>query len=385
MNFNKKEYEEIFKTGLQNAYKQKLISRSNDFLKYINNREDIENFYVMILSVHAEWLDEVYEEMQLVYDSTYISKATGIDLDHIGEWLGIPRAGQTRSYVDVVLTLSREQDEDITIPPGALTLSTKQGVLYKNSKTIYIPRGKTSVTASAYSVNKGPSTKISENTLTLFENNDYGLKKCNNPLASTGGEDIQTDEEYRDYLKNWSKILQKGNNWAYKNYFRNCDGLDSYHLIPCWDGTGTIKIVIDANDESTSNIKQEIYNNIQENIALYDDDIQVMNADKKEIPIYAVVNVDIDQINPYSRIEKDEIKTKIRNAISIFINGGYKANGSYYKGLVIGEDFIPHKLAVFVDNEVSELKDINIKTPSAYVEISDEEIGVSNNIIVDVI
>ena len=54
MTFKKKEYDEIFLEGLNNALEEHLISRQEDFEKYIKNKDDIENFYVLLLSVDAE-------------------------------------------------------------------------------------------------------------------------------------------------------------------------------------------------------------------------------------------------------------------------------------------------------------------------------------------
>ena len=62
-----------------------------------------------------------------------------------------------------------------------------------------------------------------------------------------------------------------------------------------------------------------------------------------------------------------------------------KNNGSYYPGLVLGEDFIPHKLAVYLDQEISELKNITFTYPEDYILILDEEIGVSNDIKIEMI
>ena len=90
--------------------------------------------------------------------------------------------------------------------------------------------------------------------------------------------------------------------------------------------------------------------------------------------------MDIDRLNPYSASEKDVIEAKIISAIKIFIDGGYRVNGDWYEGLYLGEDFIPHKLAVFLDDEIPELKNISFKYPEDYVQILDDEIGVSNNI-----
>ena len=46
------------------------------------------------------------------------------------------------------------------------------------------------------------------------------------------------------------------------------------------------------------------------------------------------------------------MNAKIITAIKVFIDGGYRINGEWYDGLYLGEDFIPHKLAVFLDEEI---------------------------------
>ena len=103
------------------------------------------------------------------------------------------------------------------------------------------------------------------------------------------------------------------------------------------------------------------------------------------INIYAIVDVDIDQVNPYSKVEKDTIREKIIHAIKVFIDGGYTVDGEWYPGLFLGEDFIPHKLAVFLDDEIPELQNITFNYPSDYIRIGDDEIGVSNDITIEMI
>lgn len=379
MNFRRKEYEEIFLKGLQNALEQKLISKEEDFEKYIKNKEDIENFYVMLMSIHAEWIAEIYEAMQLIYDSTFIDKATGIDLDHIGEWVGIPRPTATKSYVDLVFHLNRPLDENLIIPEGVLVTSKKtDGVNYKTAKRVEVPAGELEVIAPAYSTTRGANTYVAEKEiekidLALSDFKGVGLK-VRNDYSSTGGSDVMSDEEYRRYLKNWTRIQQKGNAWAYKNYFANLDGLDSYNLIPRWDGAGTLKIVIDKSGESEY-IANQIYKEIMEQVALFDDDIYITDAVKRQISITCRANIDLDTVVPYSADEKKAVLEKLKNLIKVFVDGG-DLNGKHYKGMTIGEDFIPHKLAVFLDKNIPELKNITFSYPTEPIVLNDEEIGV---------
>jgi hypothetical protein len=69
-------------------------------------------------------------------------------------------------------------------------------------------------------------------------------------------------------------------------------------------------------------------------------------------------------------VEKAEIVQKVENAISTYVDGGYRTSGKYYSGLTIGEDFVPWKCGIFVSEEVSEVKNI--------VFASDEPIFVGN-------
>ena len=136
-------------------------------------------------------------------------------------------------------------------------------------------------------------------------------------------------------------------------------------------------------DPGTDYQLNKAYTDLQSIVSQCSEDIFMSAPISKYINIYAIVNVDIDQINPYSSVEKSEIQAKIISAIKIFINGGYRVNGEWYSGLGLGEDFIPHKLAVFLDDEIPELKNITFNYPEDYVQIGDEEIGVSNEITIE--
>ena len=388
MNFKQKFYDEIFLKGLQNSYKQHLISRQEDFLNYVANREDIENFYVMLESIHADWLDDVYVEMKNVYDGDFINLATGKDLDKIGEKLGIKRRAATRAYTDVVFTLTKELDNDFTIPAGVL-LTTKAGVSYKTDTTGTILQVKTSVTVPAYATVTGVAGKVNKDTLTAIVTGSNNITvsgvTVTNPSVSSGGVDAETDEEYREYLKTWMKIHAKSDEDVYNYYINKYDGLDGCSLLPCWDGAGTIKVVVDRADNTSADFLNVLYNRIKKDVCLMDDDVIVVDALKRSIDVSIVVDVDIDQLNPFSRTEKDEIALRTESAVKLFIDGGFRTDGSYYKGLSIGEDFIPHKLSVFLDKEIKELKDIKFNYPLTYTALSNEEIASSGKVSVEVL
>ena len=385
MTYVRKYYKEIFLKALNEALKQSLISHQEEFERYVSNKQDISNFYVMLLSIHSEIFEQVYSDMTEVYFSDKINHAIGSDLDDIGLMLGIPRPQATRASVEVTFTLNHDQDTDVLESPGIL-VTTQNGISYRTVEELYIPTGELTGTVNAVAVNPGTGSIIIENQISKLESDlssTQSSTRVNTGSASSGGREGFNDEEYRLLLKHHKEIFQKGNEWAFINYLDNFDGLDGYSFIPNWDGSGTIKIILDP---GTDYQLGQAYNDLQSQISQASEDICMTAPVKIPINVYAVVDVDIDRVNPYSSNEKEEIKSKIVSAIKLFIDGGKNiVTGEYHKGLSIGEDFIPYKLGAFLDKQIPELKNITFNVPENYITITDEEIGTANIITIEMV
>lgn len=381
MNYEEKSYEEIFESMLEDSLEKGLISHAEDFAAYVADKEDISNYYVMDKSVIAEMFATAYESITSVYESAKVEYAEGNDLDEMGKIVGIERPPATYAEAEVTFRLSQSIEEDLNIPAGII-VSTVDNIEYRTLENLFIAADGTEATIPCIAVEPGVSSKVIENSLTRIVDDLEVQLTCTNDKASSGGTEQYTDDEYRYLLLNWTKIMIKGSDDAYENYFANFDGIDSYKIVPNWDGTGTVKVVLDPGTPSQLN---QAYDDLQGSITQASEDIVMFSPISKYIDIYAVVNVDIDQLNPYSTVEKDEIRARIITGIKCFIDGGYHVDGSYYQGLVLGEDFIPHKLAVFLDDEIPELKNITFNYPEDYIPILDEEIGVSNTITIEML
>lgn len=380
-NYIEKQYEDIFEAMLNDSLEKGLISHAEEFPSYIKNNQDISNYYVMDKSVIAEMFATVYQSMTSIYESAKVEYAEGGDLDNIGKNVGILRPQATSAEVECTFTLVGTIEEDIDIPEGVI-VATSKGIEYETIEPIFIATGENETTVSCRAVIPGVASKVIENSITrVLSDTEYTLRVINEH-GSSGGTEAYTDDEYRYLLMNWTKIYIKGSAEAFEYYFANFDGIDSYRIVPNWNGTGTLKCILSP---GTSEQLNRAYPDLQNIVSQANEDITMFAPDEKPIDIYAVVNVDIDQINPYSEVEKEDIQAKIKTAVKTFIDGGYRNNGVWYPGLYLGEDFIPHKLAVFLDDEISELKSIQFNYPSDYVTILDEEIGISRNITIEMI
>lgn len=382
MNYVPKNLEEIFEEILEDSVERGLISHAEDFLSQIKNQDDISNYYVMDGAVYSKIFEMCYHAMTAVYESDKIEYASGEDLDNIGKTRGIIRPGATHAMAKVTFRLANGTvEDDISIPEG-VTVSTDDGIEYVTTDEIYIAAGNVESTVECKSVIPGSGYKILENTLVnIVDHLRYNFT-CTNHERSSGGAEAYNDDEYRYLILNWIKIHLKGSLEAFEYYFASFDGIDGYKLVPNFDVTGHSKIIIDPGTPDQLNTA---YNELQTEISQMNEDLYLCAPKKVPIDIYAVVNVDIDQINPYSSVEKENIKSRIIQAIKVFIDGGYTVSEEYYEGLLIGEDFIPHKLAVFVDEEIPELKNITFNYPEDYVQINDEEKGKSNYIDIEMI
>jgi len=383
MNYEQKYYPEIFEKVLNDSLENGLISHAEEFPSFIADKKDISNYYVMDKAVLADMVAQVYEDLTLVHNSIDVDLAEGEDLDNLGKIRGVSRPLATYAMAEITFTISQTQDEDVLID-DEIIVSTEKGIRYRTLEEIYIPVGEISVTVQAIAVEPGTESKVIENTLINIESelDVEGNITCTNRKGSSGGSEDYTDDQYRELLKDWTKIHLKGSDEAYEYYFASFEGLDSYRIVPNWDGTGTVKVILDPGTDYQLN---DAYDDLQNIVSQETEDITMFSPVDKEIDIYAVINVDIDQVNPYSLGEKEQIKSRILAAIKTFIDGGYTNDGMYYIGLELGEDFIPHKLAVFLDGEIPELKNITFNYPTDYIPILDEEKGVSNNIVIEMV
>lgn len=358
VNYKGKDFDQIFKEMLQDAFQYELTSSDEHFLDYINNRQDIENMYILFLSVYAMQTSEFYEEATKIYNSNDLDKAVGVDLDILGSKIGVSRPQAQKSGVTLRFSLISYPNKDIKIPKGTI-VSNGEGISYYTVENATIIQGENYVDVGALSVDGGYNNNVGRNTLNFIEKKISGVSSyvsVTNPKGSSGGRSAFSDDEYRELIRNWTYSHIKGTKEAYELFFAYYDGVESYNLVPKWDGAGTLKVIIDPSDDW---IIDDVSKKLLQNVELFDDDVYVTGAKRKVIDINAVANVSIDNIEEYTYSEKELIKQKVTNAIKVYIDGGYKNNGEYHTGLLIGDDFIPLQCAVFILQEVPQIKSID--------------------------
>lgn len=389
MNYVQKFYDELFLFSLENAYDSGLISQDDNFLTYVKSKQDISNFYVMNLSVLADSHEDIHYDMNDVYLSNKVNHALGTDLDEIGRIIGCSRPQATQA--SVVLTFRTNSYDTVKVIPAGITVSTNGGISYSTVKAVELPAGTTEIDIYALATEPGMDSRVLAGTLTSIDTDaseetiGVTLLSVTNKNPSSGGDDTYNDDLYRELILEWRKENIRGSKEAYTKFFANYEGVTSYKLIPNWNGvSGTLKIVVDPGDPVQLN---DIYDKIRTSVTQLPEDLTLFAPEPVPIDIYAVCNVDIDVINPYSSIEKESIRSRIEDAVVLYIEG----NVTEFTGLKIGEDFIPYQLGVFISKLVPELKDITFKYPRdkdgevVPITITDEQKAVKGKINVEIL
>lgn len=367
LNYRGWTYKKAFLQMLNEAYDEGIISNNKDFPSYIESRQDIESELVMLYSIIAETLFDkdtgCINLLEQNYNSHILNRATGVDLDVLGEYFGLYRIPATYSCTDLTITINTPLDYDLTIPRGTRFTNTNGDIVFSTREQVTLPKGNTIITANAISSISSYSGRVSAGEITVGLDQVGGVTLHSyNQTASVGGLPEETDDEFRTRISNWAYSLPRTTLSSYRNYLRSLDGLKGYNLVPRWNGTGTLKIIVSP---SSDYIINSIMDYVDTSICNIDDDVTVVGATEKNLHLSIILNVDIDQVIPYTTSQKEIIRQKVQTALYIYVNGGYLNDGSWWDGFSIGEDFIPSKCSYFLQQQVSELKNITFITPGS--------------------
>lgn len=361
------DYNVLYRQALKDAIDKKLLNIPEETIEDIMKGKDIENVYVLFLSIYAKIISDYYLNAQEIYESNDIKLAEGNDLDIIGLKLGLPRYEPTKASTIIEFTTSDILDHTVVVEEG-VELISDTGQTYTTDESFIFDSSVKTARVNATSNGRGSGVRVKTGELDTIITEIPGINIIfgENIIPSIGGKDAESDEDYRTRLINWRLIEQKGNEYAYRNVLDNFDGLDDYQLIPKWDGAGTVKVVLKEIKQDTTSIgytRKQVYDALQEKAVRFDEDLTIISAPEYPINIYCNINVDYDVINPYSLTEKEDIKNRTVQAIK-----------DYVAQLKIGEDFIPFKCGVYLDEVFEGIKNIDFTSPKNPIVIEDESV-----------
>jgi len=213
--------------------------------------------YDAIAPCSAE-LANMYIQIQIYKDQTFVKTAKGKNLDKIGEQYTIPRLKATKARR--IAEFIDENDNLVNLPIG-----NRFSVPSSNATITYKIVAQTSQTGHAIIECEQEGTignEYSGALLPLFTTN---LKSATIIGTQQPARNEESDEDYSNRIID--KLNAKpfgGNIRAYKDYVEAISGTSEPKVFPVWDGGGTVKIsVLDSqynaiSNEFISQIKEEL-------------------------------------------------------------------------------------------------------------------------------
>lgn len=170
--------------------------------------------------------------------------------------------GKPKTVVPSGIKLATEADADLDIK--SVFFLTTESVTISDNGTTDIP---------IRAITAGSSGDVSAGSIILLATARKNIYSITNPAATTGG----TDDESLDSLL--SRYLEKvrnpgtsGNKADYKQWATSVNGVGDAHVIPLWNGEGTVKVVVLGADKkpAAADIIEAVYDYINETAATGD-------------------------------------------------------------------------------------------------------------------
>ena len=184
--FKKKTYQDL-KDDLETKFKEKFGNDINTSSRSV---------FGMLIAIFAWFLAILWETAERVYNSSYSSKAEGVQLDRLATNKGMSRDQESESYVDLSFT---------GVPGSTIKaqsrFSTKESLYFYLIEDVTLDATGKGI-GEAVSMDKGLQTNVAPNTITLQAEPVETVYTVTNPLSATGGRDVESDTEFRDRLLN---------------------------------------------------------------------------------------------------------------------------------------------------------------------------------------
>ena len=234
----------------------------NNFLNSLNNElSKIEGTYNFdIASGVGIGLEQLYEVLDYWEKQTFIDTATEDEIiDKHCVLFGVERRKGAKATGEIEITGKAGQlirDRTIVI--------NRKGVKYKTTSQTYL-NGKGVGNATIECLESGEIGNCAEGEIVTFEIADTNLYTVTNKKAITGGYEKEPNNLLIQRAREKAlRPAHSGNIYDYMQWCKEVDGVGNVHVIPLWNGNGTVKVLIsDYNKEQAG---EELIKRVRERI-----------------------------------------------------------------------------------------------------------------------
>lgn len=355
----------------------------------------------MFLRVVAFSLSLAWQLAEKVYNSAFVDFATGINLDHVGKYIGIQR----REAVKATGEATFSGDDGTDIPEGfVIETDTEEPVQFETTEAGTISGG--SAILEIQALEAGTAGNVEADTITVIVNPLSGLSSVTNANATgdedsgyTQGAERETDAEFRQRYRD---SVAKGGASTIESIRASLLEIDNVNSA-----------VVEENDTDATvdgipakSIRALVYGGVDDDIAQsifetksggiraygtteitvtdsMDNDHTIGFTRPTEVDIY--VDVALTTNSDFPADGDEQVETEIVKYI-----GGTDADSNEYTGLGLGEDVIYIKVISAI-TQVDGVLDADVTigtsdnpTGTDNISIDNTEVAITDSTKVDV-
>lgn len=225
-------------------YNETLNDIKADFMQKFGSDIDLSDDSVFggFANILAQDYQDKDKNAEAIYWSLFTLTATGSELDDKGANSGIYRKPATNSFVTLTIQGYVDSDNPTVITADDGEFSTADGKVFKilNDVTIDQPYSNLQdedgnqlgqVDVQAISVDTGSQTNVTAHSIVNAEQSIDGFYSVTNNEPSTGGQDTETDDSFRNRLLANNLYMPNSTPNGLVNAIRNLDSVIDARLI----------------------------------------------------------------------------------------------------------------------------------------------------------
>lgn len=317
----------------------------------------------ILIRLFAWFLSKTWELAEKVYNSGFVTKAEGVQLDNLTPLYNTQRIAEQASSVALTLTGT----PGYTVLTGT-QFATENDILFTLTEDVTF-NGTGNGSGVAVASESGATGNVLANTITVQAEPDVDVLTVTNAENATGGREIETDAELVNRLLGSSAANGSGTVDSIRSRLLGITGVRAASVIEnntmdTVDGNAPKSIhayVLGGNAQDVANAIFEkkaagIATNGAQNISVLDasGNTQLIRFDYAvQVPIYVNANVTTTSAYPSNG------DALVEDAIIRYI-GGLAQDGTEYNGLGMGDDVVWTKLVQTILSQVDGVDDVDL-------------------------
>lgn len=316
-----------------------------------------------LVEVFAETEDIANYYIEYVYKCMDIDNCRGEDLDRSVKILGLTRDTAKAAVGEITLfTGDNPAEYDIEIPYGTIvsTRPNRDGEVtefYISDDNRTLKAGESSIDVAVTCTESG-LIYIPAGAIDILSQSLQGIDSIINKNIINGGRNIETDEEFRERIKNVKETFGKCTDEAIRAAVNEIPGVTNASVVDQYDGIGTTGVIVIT------------------------DTVPAPESVKAEID-EVVANVKASGIKPfiiYTNIMDAYIEVEVTNVLESDYQSIADAVGAYCNSLDAGQSFIvkqmERRILNIVDKTESndDIVDVVTISPIGNIAVTAEQI-----------